>query len=140
MNILEAANIKIRPAWQRTMFTRQERVKKEGSEYFTWQVPATAPAGISHIQIANQFPRARKYQPLDFIEVANNDVVDLTLTINGNMTLPIPAGTIRQVVNQALWEIAITNNDAAVTSTLNDITVSLRREPMTIDEYARRKG
>jgi len=139
MNFFDLANISHKPAWQRTWYTRQERIKREGSEYFTWPVPATGPAATSHIEIAHQFPRAKKYEPLDFIEVANNDVVDLTLTINGSETLPVPAATIRQVTNKAAWEIAITNNDAATTSTLNSIIVTLRREPLTIDKYVRQR-
>ena len=120
------------------MFTRQERVKREGSEYFTWE-PAPAATATAAIETGTQFPRARKYQPLDFIEVCNNDVVDLTLTINGNITLPVPAGVIRKVVNQTLWQVGITNDDAATNATAGAIVVSMRREPMTIDDYARGK-
>lgn len=126
--------------YARTWHTRQDRIKKEGSEYFTWNTPATAPAGISIIEISRQFPRSKKYEPLDWCEVMNNDVVDLTLIINGSETLPVPAGVIRPVIKHHLWQIGIRNDDAAVTSTLNKIVVSLRRLPVTIDDWARRKA
>jgi len=101
-------------------------------------MPATAAAGIATIEIAHQFPMAKKYEPLDWLEVCNNDAVDLTLIINGNTMLPVPSGTIRTVDNYALWQIGIRNDDAAVATTLNAVIVSLRRQPMTIDEWARR--
>ncbi len=125
--------------WLRTMLTRQDRVKKEGSEYFTWPTPVTAfGGGISTIEVAHQFPRARKYAPLDFIEVTNNDTVDLTLIINADIFLPVPAGTIRTVDNYALWQVGIRNDDAVTATTLNKIIVTLRRQPLTIDDWARR--
>tara|TARA_Y100000310_G_scaffold195710_1_gene195740 strand:- start:240 stop:665 length:426 start_codon:yes stop_codon:yes gene_type:complete len=136
-NLIQNANIIPKSDWQKTWYTRQERIKKEGSEYFTWPVPATAAAARSSINVSQQFPRSRKYAPLDWLEIVNNDVVNLTLTINGSETLPVPAGTIRVVDNKALHELGVTNNDAATTSVLNDIIVSLRRQPTTIDKWAR---
>ena len=83
---------------------------------------------------------AKKYEPLDFCEVQNNGLVDLTLIINGNMTLPVPAGTIRKVVNSALWQVGIRNDHAADSTVLNKVIVTLRREPWTIDQWARRNA
>ncbi len=126
--------------WQRTMLTRQDRVKKEGSEYFTWNTPATAAGGIATIEVAHQFPRAKKYEPLDWIEVCNNDAVDLTLIINADTFLPVPTGTIRTVDNHALWQVGIRNDDGATATSLNKIIVTLRRQPITIDDWARRRA
>jgi len=138
-NLLTVSPPRDSQGWQRTWYIRQERIKKEGSEYFTWLLPATGPAAISQIEIATTLPRARKYLPLDFIEVCNNDVVNMTLIINGDETLPVPAGVIRTIRNKPYYEIAIRNDDAAVTSTLNDVIVSLRREPITVDDWARKQ-
>jgi len=140
INILEAANIRMPADWRRTMATRLERIKKEGSEPFTWKPPATAAGATVQIEIATQFPRARKYQPLDTIEITNNDAVDLTLIVNENIRLPVPAGTIRTIRNQALWQVGLTNDDAAVTSVLDKIVITVSRAAETIDSYARRKG
>ena len=137
-NLIQNANIIPKRDWRKTWYTRQERIKKEGSEFFTWAVPATAATATSNINVSAQFPRARKYQPLDFIEVQNNDVVDVTLIINGNETLPVAAGVIRQVDNHHLWQIGIRNDDTTVTSVLNAIIVSMRRQAVTIDSWARR--
>jgi len=126
------------PRHEKTWLTRQERIKREGSEYFTWPVPAVAASGIGSIEIAHQFPRAKKYEPLDWIEIVNNDTVDVRLIINNDMTLPVLAGTIRTVDNAALWTIGIENLSATTAVTLLRIIVSLRRQPLTIDQWARR--
>lgn len=136
-NLIRRANIK---HFNNTWWTRQQKIKKDGSEYFPWVVPVTAAAAISTIEIGNQFPRARKYLPLDWVEIQNNDVVDLTVIINGRDTLPVPAGTIREIGSHQWWQIGIRNDDAAIASTLNMIIVSLRRRPLTIDDWARRNG
>ena len=126
------------PSRSKTWFTRQQRIKKEGSEYFSWTVPVTAAGVTSHINIGQQFTQARKYEPLDWLEICNNDVVNLALIINGDTVLPIPAGTMRTVDNQALWQIGIRNDDAAAATVLNLVQVTLRRQPLTIDQWARR--
>lgn len=125
-----------KPSRDAVWHIRQDRIKREGSEYFTWVVPVTAPAAISSIEIAHQFPRAKKYEPLDWCEVCNNGALDLTLIINNREQLPVPTGTIRTVSGKChLWTIGIRNDDAANDTVLNTIIVSLRREPMTADKY-----
>jgi hypothetical protein len=120
-------------------FTRLERIKKEGSPYYTWPVPVTAPAAISAIDLNTYFPLSRKYAPLDWLEIVNNDVVDLTLILNGQggEYLNVPAATTRPVIGKALWKIAVRNDDAAADSVLNQIMVTVRRQPKTIDMVAR---
>lgn len=116
---------------------RQERIKREGSPYYSWAVPATAAAASSNIHVPTQFPAARKYEPLDWLEIVNNEAVNnLNLTINGQDTFPVPAGTIRTIDGKALWTLLVTNNGAVIT-TLNNIIVTLRRQPMTIDKWTR---
>ena len=69
MNFKQFQNIYSGQDWRSTWFTRQDWIKKEGSEYFSWIVPVTIAGAQSSIEIGQQFPRARKYLPLDFIEV-----------------------------------------------------------------------
>ncbi|OGO29979.1 MAG: hypothetical protein A2Z29_04745 [Chloroflexi bacterium RBG_16_56_11] len=139
MNFKQFQNIYSGQDWRSTWFTRQDWIKKEGSEYFSWIVPVTIAGAQSSIEIGQQFPRARKYLPLDFIEVMNNDVVNLTLIINNNEFLPVPAASIRPMAGNKLWQISVRNDDAAAPSTLNSIIVTLRRQPQTIDDWARRQ-
>jgi hypothetical protein len=135
-NFFNIANIR-KP---RDIYTvRQERIKREGSPYYTWIVPATAAADKSCIHVQTQFPTSRKYEPLDWLEIVNNEAVNgLTLTINSADTFPVPAGTIRTIEGKALWAINVTNNGAVIT-TLNNIILTLRRQPMTIDKWAGRQ-
>lgn len=120
------------------VLSRIDRIKREGSPRYVWQVPVTATTATASIEIGAQFPASRKYQPLDSLELVNNETAnDLTLTINGGDTYYCPAGTIRTVRGRGvgLWHIAITN-DGAVNTTLGSIMVSLQKEAMTIDRWA----
>jgi hypothetical protein len=118
---------------------RQERIKREGSPYYTWIVPVTAAAAKSVIAVQEQFSESRKYEPLDWLEIVNNEAaLDLTLLINNNDSLYVPASSMRTMTGRALWHIAVTNNGGANT-TLNKIIVTLRREPQTIDKWAQRQ-
>ena len=138
-NLFDIANIRPRRG---ITIDRLERIKREGSPTYPWNVPATAAAATAVIYVPTQFPASRKYEPLDYIEVVNNEAAnDLTLTINGKETRNIPAGTIRTIHGSgvALWHIAITNDGAAIT-TLGNIRVTLQKEPQTIDKWAQRRA
>ena len=136
MNIFDLANI---TRQKNTYTVRQERIKREGSPYYTWLVPVTAAGITAVINVDQQFPLSRKYSPLDWLEIANNDAVDLTLVINNTDSFSIPAGTIRTIDNAAMRYLAITNNDAAVATVLNKIVVTLQKQPLTIDKWARKQ-
>jgi len=125
----------------RNSFTvRQERIKREGSKYYSWTVPVTATTASVEIHVPDQFPDSRKYSPLDWLEITNDEPTNaLTLTINGNTTFPIPAGTIHTFKRLSLWNVEITNR-GGVNTTLGNIIVTLRKQPMTIDQWASRNG
>lgn len=136
VNIFESANIS---RLRNTYLVRQERIKREGSPYYTWTVPATAAAAVSSIYVPSQFPQARKYEPLDWLEIVNNEAANnLTLVVNSSDNFSVPAGTIRTIEGKALWSLAVTNNGAVIT-TLGNIIVTIRRQPMTIDKWAGRQ-
>ncbi len=138
MNLFEIANIRPRRG---ITIDRLERIKREGSPTYTWAVPVTATTATAVIYVPTQFPGSRKYEPLDYIEIVNNEPLnDLTLTINGKETRVVPAGTIRTIhgTGVALWHIAVTN-DGGVNTTLGAIMVTLQKEPQTIDKWAQRQ-
>jgi len=113
------------------------RVKREGSPLYSWTVPVIAAGATEIIHVPTEFPDSRKYEPLDSIEIANNEAAnDLTLTINNQDARYVPAGTIRRISGNgiALWHIAVTNNGAGDT-TLGKIIVTLQREPLTMDRW-----
>ncbi len=123
-----------------TFISREEKIKREGSPYYTWEVPVTATMAQAVIDPSVTFPRSRKYAPLDWIEIANNDpACDLTVIINGGDSFPVPMGVIRTISGRAIWHLAITNN-GGVNTTAAAIIVTLQKEPMTIDKWARRQA
>lgn len=118
-------------------FVRQERIKREGSPYYTWTVPVTVAGARSAINIEQQFPQAKKYEPLDWLEIINNDTVVVTLILDSADTLRIINGTIRISTEKAFRHLAIRNEDAVTSTTLDKIIVTLRREPLTSDKWVR---
>lgn len=120
--------------------SRLERIKREGSPPYVYTLPVTAGGSTTSIYVDSQFPTSRKYSPLDYVEIVNNDSMGLTVTINGNETYIVPSGTIRTIHGSgvALHHIGITNNGAGNT-TLGDIILTLQKEPMTIDRWVQRK-
>lgn len=118
---------------------RQERIKREGSPYYSYAMPATAAAASVSFDVEHQFPDAMKYKPLTWLEIVNNEASnDLLLVLNGDFTFFVPAGSIRTIDNQAIWHIKITNNGGAIT-TLNKVMLTLQKPPLTIDEWARKQ-
>jgi len=118
---------------------RLERIKREGSPPYVWTMGVTAPGATSVINVQSQFPASRKYEPLDYIEIVNNEPdINLTVVINGNDSRLCPHGTIRTIHGQgvALWHIAITNGHATDSTTSGRVICTLQREPMTIDKWA----
>jgi hypothetical protein len=112
---------------------RLERVKREGSEPFVWAVPATATTAYSYIKVSNQFPLARKYEPLDFIEIVNNENSNgLLIYINGRMgeVFTMPAKTMRTAEGLHIWSVEV-YNEGLTTTTLNAVRITLQKLPLT---------
>lgn len=134
-NIIDILNFRRSPS---TYIVRQERIRREGSPYYTWTPGIIAAGGSATIHVPTQFPDSRKYDPLDWIEVANMETgCNLTLTINGDTAFPVPLSSIRTIDNMALWNITITNN-GGVNTTAGKIIVTLQRQPLTADMKARK--
>ena len=133
-NLFDIANIRR----QRSVYSvRQERIKREGSPYYSWNVPVTATTATAVIYVPDQFRDSRKYQPLDWLEIVNNEAAnDLYVTINNSSGLTVPAKTIRTIDNLAIWHLAV-RNDGLVNTTLGLIRITLQKQPLTIDQWAR---
>jgi len=138
-NIISIANLIDRKSSYRTWYTRQARIKKEGSPYYTYEMGAIAATASLSIELDAQFPASKKYSPLDYCEIANNDVVDIYVYFNNEDRLPVYAGTIREVSNKPIRTVRVDNRDAAVTSTSTAIVLTFRRDPVTIDDWARKQ-
>ena len=136
-NLAELANIFLP---KNTYIVRQERIKREGSKYYTWDnnngLGAIASGASVAAYIPDLFPESRKYQPLDWLEIINNEAVNnISVKINNRDSFLVPANIIRTIKRCALWHINITNNGGAVT-TAGNIILTMRKEPKTIDKWA----
>ena len=121
---------------------RLRRIMKEGSQKFHYDVPVLAAGVAVGFDIHTQFPRAQKYEPLDVIQIINNDVVNISVQLNGagGDLLIVPSGTIRTATNDeigAIQRILITNNDAAAAVTAGLIDIDIWRAPETLNSIAR---
>jgi len=115
---------------------RLARARIDGSPPYRYTLAALGPGADASIRIDKQFPASRKYAPLDYVEVINNDTLDLTVYINGSdIAYPVPAGTTREIRN-AIHEFKFHNDDAAGTTTLNKIYATFKRAPMDADRKA----
>jgi len=135
-NFFQVANVKQR---QRTYLVRQERIKREGSQYFTYPPGIIAATETDVLIPSVYFPASKKYEPLDFVEIVNNDVVNLSIAVNGQDSFVCLAGTIRTIENMPLWEIRITNNDGLTNTVAGKITLTLQRQPLTMDKWIRNR-
>lgn len=135
LDLMKGYNLKL----GQTVIVRQERIKREGSRPYVWEPGAITTTASARIEIRREFPGARKYEPLDFLEVVNNEATnDLTVKINGEkITWPVPAKTTRTIRNQAIWTLKIVN-DGAATTTAGKIIITVRKEAITADSLARR--
>jgi len=133
-NLFNIANISRRKG---IIVTRLERIKREGSPDYPYQLPATAAAAVAHIYLPTLFPASRKYQPLDYMEIVNNSVANpLNVVVNGGDAYYCPAGTIRHAKGKgiALWQIDITNLGGGI-SVLGEIRFSFKKEALTMDKW-----
>jgi hypothetical protein len=137
---METHNIKIPSSIAALWTVRQERIKKDGSEFFTWKPAAITAGAIASIELFNHFPLCRKYMPLDFVQVVNNETtVPLALIINGAEEIPVMPGAIITVTDKRLYQIGLRNDHAVTATTLNKVIVTLQRQPITIDAWARKQ-
>ncbi len=118
---------------------RQERILKEGSEYFTIKLPAIN-AGefeIYDIDTSTQLAAARKYKPLDFIEITNNDTIDVQVILNFQDSFVVPKSVIKTITERPIYSIKVLNIGASAT-TVDKIVLTLQRMALTTDQYVRK--
>ena len=122
-----------------TVDLRRQRaltVLRDGSPNFFMNLGAIAAGAFQYVLIESQFPKARKYQPLNSITITNNSGENVDLQINGQDYAALPAGVIWADTESPVWPFKITNNDA--TNVLaGEISVNLSSPPMSQSEYTR---
>ena len=118
---------------------RQQRVLRYGSEYFTIKLPVIT-AGefvVYDIGTSPALNSAKKYKPLDFVEVTNNDVVDAEVSLDFQDTFLVPRGVIKTISERSFHSLKIKNISAS-DSSADKIILTLQRMPITSDTYIRR--
>lgn len=119
---------------------RQERILREGSEYFTIKLPAITAGDflIYDIDTSSELAAARKYKPLDFIEITNNDTAaDVNVMINFQDQFIVPKGVIKTISERPIYSIKVINISASAT-TVDKVLLTLQRMALTTDQYIRR--
>jgi len=139
MTLLNTILDKILPSPPPTLEQRrEERTFRDGSPFYTYELPVVGMGVWSgNFRVDVLFPDARKYAPLDYLEVVNNDAVDLTLEVNDGETLPVPAGTARFRVDKPFRSFRIHNDDAAADTVATKVYIVMQRRPTSIDRWAR---
>lgn len=120
------------------LYIREQRIKREGSPYYSI-TPGTITAGAFvrySVEETAELAGANKYLPLDWMEIVNNDVVDIEVWVGKEKHIVV-AGTIREVEGSWYDQFSITNLDAATASTQEKIRITCRRQPRTMDKLAR---
>ena len=124
---------------QTTLDLRAQRamtVLRDGSPNFFMNLGAIAAGAFQYVLVEDQFPKARKYQPMMNITITNNSGEVVDLQINGQDYAKLPAGVIWSDTESPVWSFKITNNDAT-TVAANEISVNLSSPPMSQSEYTR---
>lgn len=118
---------------------REERILRSGSEPFPISIGAlTAGASVTYDPETNTtLQAARKYLPLDFCEITNDDTMAVYLILNEVDKFYCPAGTIKAIKDKHIWRVAVQNLGAS-TLTADKVRLVLQRLPLTIDTYVRK--
>jgi len=129
--------------YQKMKIQRLKSVMRDGSPKYHYDLAVIAAGVFVDFDIAETYPRARKYEPLDTMVIINNDAVDIGININGmgsDLYFVIPAGVIRTIAREevsAIWQVRITNLDAVSAVTVNMIDIEFSRSPEDADSIAR---
>jgi hypothetical protein len=122
-----------------TVDLRQQRaltVLRDGSPNFYMTLGAIAAGNFQYVLVEDQFPKARKYQPMMNITITNNSGENVDLQVNAQDYASLPAGVIWADTESPVWSFKITNNDS--TNVLaGEISVNLSSPPMSQSEYTR---
>ena len=134
-----ASNI-VEQMFERINELKQERrdvSNRDGSPSFlhTFGVLA-ATTGREYIEISRRFPAARRYEPLDTVQITNRATESLSLEINGITITVIPSSAVFTLSDQAIWSLALLNTEATATAA-SEITARFHRAALTVDKIAR---
>ena len=111
-------------------------VLRDGSPNFYMTLGAIVAGAFQYVLIEDQFPKARKYQPMMNITITNSSDENVQLQINAQDYASLPAGVIWADTESPVWSFKITNNDSTNVAS-GEISVNLSSPPMSQSEYTR---
>lgn len=123
----------------RRKLERRRRTDLYGSPVKAFDLPVVAAGAYVEYAVRSQYPELQKYAPIDYIQVVNNDVVDLRVNLNGTGgdSFEVPAGTVVTQKDTAFDVYRITNLDAATDTTLTKVRVRLQKQAKDADSVLR---
>jgi hypothetical protein len=122
-----------------TVDLRRQRaltVLRDGSPNFFMNLGAIVAGASQYVLVEDQFPKARKYQPMMSITITNNSGENVDLQVNGQNYAALPAGVIWSDTESPVWSFKISNNDSTNVAS-GEISVNLSSPPMGQGEYTR---
>jgi len=122
-----------------TVDLRRQRaltVLRDGSPNFFMNLGAIVAGASQYVLVEDQFPKARKYQPMMSITITNNSGENVDLQVNGQSYAALPAGVIWADTESPVWSFKIINNDSTNVAS-GEISVNLSSPPMSQSEYTR---
>ncbi len=115
---------------------RAAMVRRYGSPEFLHTFGALASGVSEYVEVADTFPAAQKYQPLNNMVLTNNSTQFVDLLINGAVIFRVPGGVITTLDDTAIWSFAVDNTDSG-TVNAGEIRANLSIPPMGADLAAR---
>ena len=115
--------------------TRKD-VRNAGSPVFHIPIANIADGAFQQVDLMQETSQYAKYAPYDFIEVYNNSILTLELTLNDIHRFPIP-GSVDMVKSDLMFtRFRIINNSGALL-TGTDLFISVQHTPITEDKALR---
>ena len=123
---------------------REERILKSGSPTYTITLPSVSASAIKDYDLAedDSLPSTaqgvKKYLPIDYVEITNDDVVNVSLIWNQVNSIYVPKGVIKEVKGINIWRLSVKNEDSSTATVANAIRLVLKRQAITVDTYLRK--
>jgi len=122
-----------------TTTIRDMRIRFSGSPYYQIK-PGVITAGAFSdytYDSSSELVDAKKYAPLDYIEITNNDVVEIEIQINQKDKFYVAPSSIKRISNHPIHHIRVRNLHASTSTTADKIVLLLQKEPYTTDKFVR---
>lgn len=101
----------------------------QGSQFYEYKCAQIAAAAKVVVRISEQFPNARIFEPLDYIEFINNSAVSITIGLSGEEPYTIPPYMIKPFSKKPYREFSITNLSATTAIATSEVIVHCQRMP-----------